>query len=570
MNALPYFLLILFITFSTNGYSQIASADFNDGQFPSGWSTIVNSGPCDWDTFTNDPPRGLNFSSTALIFNDEACGNNNSPSRVSLLTPVYNVANTTPLLLTVEIGLWGEDQGETLRIEVYDGTSWVVIKTFNDNWNPYLYQADVTGYANTAFRVRFVYNDNGRWSYYAGIDNFSLTQEELPDSPEQSTCASAEDISPGIHTVAPIQRGDSPNICDPTSKARGGAWFTYTATRDGIATVNSALSQNNDIDTNLSILTGSCGELQCYAQNDDQSGSIQFSSVSFEIENGSTYYIVFDDKNNNQGFDFSLTESEETCNPGERIAIDFTDLEEFQSCHTTLDGDGDGNSWNADGADFKRNGNVTYFALNSANQDRNKEDYLFSPKLSLIAGKAYNISFSYNGGNAPRDDANENLQVLMASSREKTADMTLVYEATGIVQQGTDATIYDNATNINDVSFTPQTTGDYYLTFKTTSAAPSGFLFLFDYSLEPDILSIETVETASVSHFYNAHDDQLSLQATSLLTAIELYSMQGQLLRSKKLQGLSAQFSLAGLADGIYIARAATVNGTSSFKILKR
>lgn len=110
---------------------------------------------------------------------------------------------------------------------------------------------------------------------------------------------------------------------------------------------------------------------------------VLLSTISFEIQQGTTYYIVFDDENNNQGFDFSLTEGEEMCNPGDHISVDFTDVKEFQACHTALDADGDGNSWNADAADFKRDGNITYFALNSANQDRVKEDYLFHQNLRL-------------------------------------------------------------------------------------------------------------------------------------------------------------------------------------------
>ncbi len=563
--------LAIFFVFINTLYGQIGSADFNDGKLPEGWLSIINTGPCSWDTFTNNPPRGLNFRSKALIFNDATCGNNNLPSNVSLLTPVYNLANTSPLLLTVEIGLYGTDGGgESLKIEVYNGSSWVTVKTFLEEWDPYVYQADVTQYANAEFRVRFTYDDNGEWSYYAGIDNFSLTQEEFPDVPAQTNCATAEDIAPGTHTVKPIQRGDAPNVCNPNSTAQGAAWFAYTATRDGIATVSSALSENEDIDTNLSILTGSCGDLQCYAQNDDQAGNVQFSTVSFEINEGNTYYIVFDDENNNQGFDFSVVESEESCNPGDHIAVNFTDLQEFQGCHTTLDADGDGNSWNADAADFKRNGDITYFALNSANQDRDKEDYLFSPKLTLTAGTTYNIAFTYNSGDAPFSDANENLQVLMTDAPDTTATMTLIYEDNNIVQNGPTANSYDNATHVTGQEFTPVTSGDYYLTFKTTSANPSGFLFLFDYSLEPNSLSITPIETATVNHFYNTITDNLSLRSTSLLESLKLYTLQGQLLRSEKLQGTTAQMNLNGIADGIYIAQVRTQQGNTSFKVLKR
>ncbi len=564
----------IFFVFINKIYGQIASADFNDGKLPPGWSSIVNTGPCDWNTFTNNPPRGLNFRSTALIFNDDICGDNNSPSNVSLLTPAYKVNTNNPLLLTVEIGFYGNGEredlkGESLKIEVYNGSSWVTIKTFVENWNPFIYQADVTEYANSEFKVRFTYDDNGEWSYYAGIDNFSLTQEEFPDIPAQTSCATADVITPGTQTVKPIQRGDASIVCDSSSSAQGAAWFIYTATRDGIATVSSILSQNDPIDTNLSILTGTCGDLQCYAQNDDVAGTL-FSEISFEIERGATYYIVFDDKNNNQGFDFSLTEEEQNCIPGDYLSVDFTDIQNFQTCHTTLDADGDNNSWILEAADFKNDGNITNFAFNGATQDIDKEDYLFSPILTLKAGTTYNIGFTYNGGNSPFYDANEDLQVLMADAPDTSATMTLIYEDTAIVQNGSSANVYDNAIHVTGHKFTPLVSGNYHLTFKTTSAHPSGFLLLFDYSFEPNTLSFEDTETVTVNHFYNTTTHNLSLRSTSLLKSLKLFTLQGQLLRSEKLEGISAQMNLNGMADGVYIAQVITQQGSSSFRVLKR
>ena len=546
--------------------AQLPAENFNNSQLPAGWQSVVNTGTCAWDTFTADVPLGEDFESTALIFDDGACGKDAAPSNVSIVSATYDVSTVSPLQLSFEIGLNTFEMTEKLTLEVYDGSDWQLIDTFRGSYNPFLYRVDVTAYANANFRVRWTYDDAGEWSFYAGIDNFKLSQEETP-VPPQSTCATAPEIVPGTTQVNTIERGDPPASCY-NLQGRGGAWFKYTATMDGVATVSSEFPENGMIDTRVSILQGACGDLKCIAQNDDIGGSSLFSEISFLINDGEEYYIAWDDYNNNSGFDFSLTEGEESCVAGESISINFSDRKGFQTCQRTIDADGDGNSWTASGADFKKNGTITYFAQNASNVDTAKEDYLFSPKLTLDKNTTYTINFTYNGANSTTDLANENLEVLIANTSEATADMTSIYKKEGIVQEGETGEEYDRATRITR-EFSPTVSGTYYLTFKTTSPAPSGFLLLFDYSLETK-LGMDDLAAAKVDQFYDKRSQELKLEAQQSLKHIKIYNMSGQLLIDRGLQGLKENISLAHFSDGIYVCFVQTEEGVKRFKLLKR
>ena len=548
--------------------AQIVYEDFEDSQLPQGWSTAINRGTCDWDIFSQNAPQGRNFESIALIFDDNLCGRDAEASNVSLTSATYDVSSINPLMLSVDIGLNTVDIGEQMTIEVYDGSAWQLIDTFTGDYNPFTYQAQVTAYANTDFKVRFTFDDNGQWSYYAGVDNFKLTQEELPPMPPQASCATAPTAVPGINTVFPIKRGSPPPLCIDSEQGTGGAWFVYTATRDGIATVSSELEQQS-VDTRLSIFTGDCNALTCLASNDDVNSFSFFSEVTFLITQGNQYYIAFDDLYDNSGFDFSITEKEEPCVAGDNLTIDFSDTEEFETCELTIDGDDNGNAWTTDAADFKSDGTYTYFALNGGNEDFKKDDYLFSQKLTLDKNTSYSLEFTFNGGDTPLNLANENLEVFIADAQDPTATMISLYKKTNIVQEGGDTEIYDMATHVTDIKYKPERSGSYFLTFKVTSPAPSGFLFLFDYSFGVS-LGINDLAVAKVEHFYDKRAKDVHLSSQQNLRHIALYNINGQLLIDQDLQGQTQKVNIASFTDGIYIVRVATDLGVERFKIIKR
>ncbi|QXP77732.1 MULTISPECIES: T9SS type A sorting domain-containing protein [Winogradskyella] len=128
----------------------------------------------------------------------------------------------------------------------------------------------------------------------------------------QDTCETAVAVSAGTTTVGTLN-GTTPDGSCFTGLATVGEWYSYTPTANYAVTISSNLTVNDGVtnsnDTRLSIFTGSCAALTCYASADDVDTTNYLSEVSFFAESGQTYYILWDDFWSAQGFDFELTET---------------------------------------------------------------------------------------------------------------------------------------------------------------------------------------------------------------------------------------------------------------------
>lgn len=163
----------------------------------------------------------------------------------------------------------------------------------------------------------------------------------------QDTCATATQITPGIHSVTAV---DGTEVSDPdcfnTQAATASEWYKYVATETMTVSVTTDLAVNICKDTRIHIYTGNCGDLSCFA-NDDDSGVIEcdsannnsfLSTISFTASAGTTYYIVFDNRWSDLGFDFQLSETPLLAEP-----ISFTQEEISSSaticCVVDMNGD---------------------------------------------------------------------------------------------------------------------------------------------------------------------------------------------------------------------------------------
>ncbi|WP_284652570.1 T9SS type A sorting domain-containing protein [Flavobacterium terrisoli] len=123
------------------------------------------------------------------------------------------------------------------------------------------------------------------------------------------TCATATAITAdGLYT-SPAITGTYVGTCAPNGNVANpnAMWWSYTATADGEVTLNSDLFQatGND-DTRVSVFTGTCAALVCYAGSDDVSGDNYLTTLTFPVQSGTTYYIQWDDRWSALGFDFDF------------------------------------------------------------------------------------------------------------------------------------------------------------------------------------------------------------------------------------------------------------------------
>lgn len=127
----------------------------------------------------------------------------------------------------------------------------------------------------------------------------------------QLTCATALPLTAGSTTTCPQITGTYIGTCAPNGAVASpnAIWYSYTATANGELTITSDLPQNDPatIDTRLSILTGTCTTLACYAGSDDVDATNYLTTLTIPVTAGTTYYVYWDDRWGDASFDFDVT-----------------------------------------------------------------------------------------------------------------------------------------------------------------------------------------------------------------------------------------------------------------------
>lgn len=126
----------------------------------------------------------------------------------------------------------------------------------------------------------------------------------------QQSCSTALAVEPGFHAVPAITGAEVPGtecITGGANTATAAYWFSVTMAYDTVLTVSSGLPQNAGVNTRLHVYTGDCEALNCVGGNDDFAGAQ--SQLTFDVEAGVTYFVVFDDRWSPQGFDVWITEA---------------------------------------------------------------------------------------------------------------------------------------------------------------------------------------------------------------------------------------------------------------------
>ncbi len=158
----------------------VVMEDFEAG-LPAGWSTVVNTGTCDWINSDQIPTGGPTLPSLAMVFDDDACGNGADASNVTLMSDVYYTGNATFITLTYDVGFQVAGT-QFLYVEVWDGAAWQQVAMYDADLPADIQTEtiDVTAYANADFQVRWTYDDNGgEWGWYAAVDNFCLDHDAV-------------------------------------------------------------------------------------------------------------------------------------------------------------------------------------------------------------------------------------------------------------------------------------------------------------------------------------------------------------------------------------------------------
>lgn len=136
----------------------------------------------------------------------------------------------------------------------------------------------------------------------------------------QDSCETAMTVTEGTYTVESVNGTEIPlPVCSSGGEgATAGMWFAYTPSETLFLNVTTDLPETANTDTRLQVYIGTCGDLVCIA-GDDDGGTGLTSMLSFQANEGNTYYIAFDNRYSSGGFNFQLTET-----PMGSVAFGFT------------------------------------------------------------------------------------------------------------------------------------------------------------------------------------------------------------------------------------------------------
>lgn len=183
-------LLLSAIAGFTFGKAQIFTENFNAAaSLPSGWTVSNSSGTDQWGV--GNSAFYESFSSNVAFFDDDAAGSSSINSAATITSPIINLAAFPNAKLSFKFVNFQYDAG-TVKAEVYNGTSWVQVFLFSDDNYDYDSNYDVlltqvsdislAGYTNADFRIRFIYDDGGDWSFGCAVDDIVISDGILATS----------------------------------------------------------------------------------------------------------------------------------------------------------------------------------------------------------------------------------------------------------------------------------------------------------------------------------------------------------------------------------------------------
>ncbi len=164
--------------FCIGGIANVSESEDFEAGLPAGWSTVVNTGTCDWIN-SGDMPTGDDFPTLAMLFDDDDCGSGAPASNVTLLSAVYDLTGASNATMGYDVA-FQESGIQTFTVEAWDGAAWQQIALYDEDLDPDIQTEsfDVSALANAAFQVRWTFDDNnGEWGWGAGVDNFLLEYE---------------------------------------------------------------------------------------------------------------------------------------------------------------------------------------------------------------------------------------------------------------------------------------------------------------------------------------------------------------------------------------------------------
>lgn len=201
-------------------------------------------------------------------------------------------------------------------------------------------------------------------------------------------------------------------------------------------------------------------------------------------------------------------------------------------------------------------GRYRYNAENSANA------WYISRGIQLTKDTPIEIKFDYKTGEF---NGIEKLKVAIGKSKEAANLTNIIWDNNG----GTELT--NTAWETGTIQFTPTEDGVYYLGFNTYSDPNQMYVFIDNVRIDEAILGVNQTKKENLTIYPNPVKDVLNLKNDSEISKISVYSLDGKLIRDKKVHSKETTINLSGISSGSYIGVIESANGNKqTVKLIKK
>ena len=537
--------LLIFLLTTSFAFSQVLTQDFEGGLvLPAGWTNNdIQGGGETWTFATGgeavgyNPPNTIYYTDGLMagnyaLFDSDGFGGAGPAEEAALESPAFNCSGLTAVQLSFNHFFTAGYGGQGF-VEVFDGVSWVQVATYtgaDQNDSSFGLEvidvsAQLAGVSNAQVRFRWV----GDYAWGWAFDN--VVVEEGP------SCGVPTDFAAGTVTTTSFEiTWMDANSGTPTWEIEWGAEGFIQGSGTSVTGLTTPMYTFPGLTADTTydfFIRTNCGGAD---GDSDWVGPISFLTL-FDC---TTYGIPYD-----QNFDNNNA---------------------FLSCFTVEDVDGDAIAWITQ-QDLDLDGDMTNetFATNGNSTANTKNDWMFSPAFTLTDGTEYQVSTTFNMFNG---DGSLEAFIVDSPSSTATTQIALFSQANVTGQTMLGDLLPTAITETN--AFTPTTAGDYYIAYRSFGAANTGFVLIFNSSLETT-LSVNEFDSNNFTKSYNKTTGQLTLTSSNLpFDGIELYSILGQNVVSEKLSQTTEVIDMSRLTQGVYLATV-TINGASkTFKIIKQ
>lgn len=534
-------------------FGQVLSEDFEGGlSLPAGWTINDIAGGGDVWTFATGgeavgftPPNTIYYDNGLFgnyaLFDSDGIGNNGVAENAALESPVFNVSAASIVILDFNHGFTTGYGGQAF-VEVYNGTTWVQVDSYSAASDFGAVQIDVStelaGVSNAQVRFRWV----GDWSWGWAVDNVVVSAP---------TCA-----DPNTFVVGPNGVTSTSFDIAWTDPNGGGTVF--------------------DIEWGVQGFLPGLGTMvnDLAATNYDFTGLTPDTAYEFYI----TANCTGGNGDSNEIGPIGFLTAYDCTSIGFPFSDSFTNANLFASCYATEDADASSPAWTRNSGinDLDGDGTEDDFMVlfPQDNTEITKDDWLFSPMMTMTAGNDYDVSVLYNAFDFNGATASESFDLVIVDAQDSTAPFqSVIGTYSGITQSG----LFGD-TGGNDLitqaytataTFTPATTGTYYVAIHAKTPSTASLFMVLNLSVN-ETLSIDEFNQNTFTHNYSKDLETLTLESSNLaMTNIEIYSILGQNVISKPLSSTREVIDVASLNDGVYLAKVFADGGSKTIKFVK-